>query len=862
MVLTPIMHDTPAELAQPFDVQDWKKGECELVPGVTAPQITVVERDYPNTYRRFTSLGPLADKLGNGGKGISWNTEDEVRGLGEPELPGKRRRPDPGPAPHRERHRRRRGDPLSRAGDQWRSRGEGMAGARQESPGATTRISPRRARTRKSASATWSAQPRKIITSPTWSGIESEHVSYTAGYTNVHELIPWRTLTGRQQFYQDHRWFRDFGESLAVYRPPVDTRTVAAMLGKRSNGEPEIVLNFITPHQKWGIHSTYTDNLLMLTLSRGGPIVWISELDAKKVGIVDNDWIELFNLNGAIAARAVVSQRVQEGMCLMYHAQEKIVNVPGSQITGQRGGIHNSVTRTLLKPTHMVGGYAQLSYGFNYYGTVGSNRDEFVIVRKLAKVDWLDHSNPVDRGCRRRLHHEDPRADRDGDEPRQVHRLPHLLCHLQERVDVASGHGIRVVQQRRNQARHRLSEGLGESGALARRLGAQEERQDRAEAGRPLGDPRQHLRQSASARDRRLLRALHLRLRAPANRAANCRPRRWRGPISLISGRPMDKIEWGPNWEEILGGEFDKRSQDYNFEAVQKDIYGQFENTFMMYLPRLCEHCLNPSCVASCPSGSIYKREEDGIVLIDQDKCRGWRMCVSGCPYKKIYYNWTSGKAEKCIFCYPRIEAGPADRLLGNLRRPHPLSRRAALRCGRDRDRGKRRRTRRISTRRSCRCSSTRTIPRSRRRRAPTACRTPGSRRPSARPPTRWRSNGGSPFRSIRNTARCRWCGTCRRCRRSSRTPMPARSRRSGELPDVRSLRIPVRYLANLLTAGAEAPIVSALERMLAMRVYLPPPSARRRRWPGGAGASRPHASRRSRRCTAISRSPITRIAS
>ena len=135
----------------------------------------------------------------------------------------------------------------------------------------------------------------------------------------------------------------------------------------------------------------------MLTLSRGGPIVWISEIDAKKAGIVDNDWIELYNVNGAIAVRAVVSQRVLEGMCLMYHAQEKIVNVPGSQITGQRGGIHNSVTRTVLKPTHMVGGYAQLSYGFNYYGTVGSNRDEFVIVRKLTKVEWLDHSNPVDQ---------------------------------------------------------------------------------------------------------------------------------------------------------------------------------------------------------------------------------------------------------------------------------------------------------------------------------------------------------------------------------------------------------------------------------------------------------------------------------
>jgi nitrate reductase beta subunit len=124
-------------------------------------------------------------------------------------------------------------------------------------------------------------------------------------------------------------------------------------------------------------------------------------------------------------------------------------------------------------------------------------------------------------------------------------------------------------------------------------------------------------------------------------------------PRSLITGQRMEKIEWGPNWEEILGGEFSKRSKDKNFDEIQKDIYGQFENTFMMYLPRLCEHCLNPACVASCPSGSIYKREEDGIVLIDQDKCRGWRMCVSGCPYKKIYYNWQSGKAEKCIFCYP-----------------------------------------------------------------------------------------------------------------------------------------------------------------------------------------------------------------
>ena len=206
----------------------------------------------------------------------------------------------------------------------------------------------------------------------------------------MHELIPWRTLTGRQQLYQDHLWMRAFGEALCVYRPPIDTKSVNPVIDSKPNGHSQIVLNFITPHQKWGIHSTYSDNLLMLTLNRGGPVVWLSEVDAGKAGIVDNDWIEAYNSNGALVARAVVSQRMKEGTVFMYHAQEKIVNTPGSEMTGNRGGIHNSVTRTTLKPTHMIGGYVQQAYGFNYYGTVGSNRDEFVIVRKLDKVDWLE----------------------------------------------------------------------------------------------------------------------------------------------------------------------------------------------------------------------------------------------------------------------------------------------------------------------------------------------------------------------------------------------------------------------------------------------------------------------------------------
>ncbi|MCC6868978.1 MAG: nitrate reductase subunit alpha [Burkholderiales bacterium] len=389
LVLTPLMHDTAGELGQPLDVADWKRGEADLVPGRTAPQMTVVERDYPNVYRRFTALGPLMGKLGNGGKGIAWNTQDEVRHVAE--LNGVVA------AEGATRGMPRIETDIDAAEVILMLAPETNGQVAVKAWTALSKITGREhahlALHREDEKIRFrdiQAQPRKIISSPTWSGVESETVSYNAGYTNVHELIPWRTLTGRQQFYQDHAWMRAFGEGLGSYRPPVDLKATAAIHNVRSNGNPEILLNFITPHQKWGIHSTYTDNLIMLTLNRGGPVIWLSEDDAQRANVVDNDWVELFNVNGAIAARAVVSQRVQRGMVMMYHAQEKTVNTPGAEITGTRGGIHNSVTRTVLKPTHMIGGYAQLAYGFNYYGTVGTNRDEFVVVRKMAKVDWLD----------------------------------------------------------------------------------------------------------------------------------------------------------------------------------------------------------------------------------------------------------------------------------------------------------------------------------------------------------------------------------------------------------------------------------------------------------------------------------------
>ncbi|MEW8692765.1 MAG: nitrate reductase subunit alpha, partial [Candidatus Thiodiazotropha endolucinida] len=395
VVSLPMQHDSPMAMAQPFgEVKDWKRGECELIPGKTAPLFKVVERDYPNTYKKFTSVGPLMNKLGNNVKGLDWNTDREIEQLcdhngviteegiskGRPSLMEDVQVCDTvlqmAPETNGEVAHKSWSALSKKTGIDHSHLYEG----RHEEKIRYKDIL---------------AQPRKIITAPTWSGIESEEVSYTAGYTNIHEHIPFRTLTGRASFYLDHEWMRDFGEGLCCFRPPEDLgahTNLPQNLANKLKGKKTLTLNWITPHSKWGIHSSYQDNLRMLTLFRGGPYFWVNEDQARSIGLKDNDWVEAVNANGATVARVVVSQRVPEGMALMYHAQEKNVNVPGSNTTGKRGGILNSVTKVVMKPTNMIGGYAQLSYSFNYYGTVGSQRDEYVIVHKIEDrdVDWLE----------------------------------------------------------------------------------------------------------------------------------------------------------------------------------------------------------------------------------------------------------------------------------------------------------------------------------------------------------------------------------------------------------------------------------------------------------------------------------------
>jgi nitrate reductase beta subunit len=291
-------------------------------------------------------------------------------------------------------------------------------------------------------------------------------------------------------------------------------------------------------------------------------------------------------------------------------------------------------------------------------------------------------------------------------------------------------------------------------------------------------------------------------------------------PFSRITGERMAKIEKGPNWEEILGGEFEKRSQDYNFEGVQKEIYGQYENTFMMYLPRLCEHCLNPSCAASCPSGAIYKREEDGIVLIDQEKCRGWRMCVSGCPYKKIYYNWSTGKSEKCTLCYPRIESGNptvcSETCVGRIRYIGVIlydadKIEAAASVEKDTDLFEAQLDVFLDP------NDPVVIETARADGIPDDWIMAAQNSPVWKMAMEWKVAFPlhpeyrtlpmvwyiPPLSPIQNAAEAGKIG------------------HDGEMPDVRSLRIPVRYLANMLTAGDEEPVVQALERMSAMRTYM-----------------------------------------
>ncbi len=384
---TPLGHDSEAELAQPDGiVRDWSKGECEPIPGKTMPNIAQNIIDYTKLYEKWIALGPnAAGKTASHGN--TWDSAEdyeEVRArngviqnkdyvsYGMPSIYEARQAIEAvlGMSPTTN------GRTAVRA---WE--------AVEKRTGLTNLV--RLAKDREEDRFTYDkviAQPRQTITAPTFTG-SNQNRRYTPFTTNVEELVPFRTLTGRQHFYMDHEVMREFGEAQAIYRPILDFRP----MNKSLNGtQKEITLKYLTPHNKWSTHSMYFDAQQMLTMFRGGQSVWMSEKDAAEIGVKDNDWIELYNRNGVVASRVVVSPRIPQGAVFMHHAQDRHINVPGSKISGTRAGTHNTPTHIHMKPTHLIGGYGQLSYGFNYYGPTGNQRDSYVVVRRMEEVDWLE----------------------------------------------------------------------------------------------------------------------------------------------------------------------------------------------------------------------------------------------------------------------------------------------------------------------------------------------------------------------------------------------------------------------------------------------------------------------------------------
>ena len=384
IVALPLQHDTPTEIGQPGGkVLDWKLGECEPIPGKTMPSLVVVERDYGAIADKMGALGPNVENLGTVVKGVTLKQAETVERLkrlngtvhggvadGRPKLATAEQACEAILALSGVSN-----GEIAVAGFEALEKRTGVKLADLAAEHAGKHIT----------FADTQSRPQGVITSWEWSGSEHGGRRYSPFTINVERKKPWHTLTGRQHFFVDHDWMNDLGEQFPTFKPPLDLNRVANYPQIGEVSEAGVTVRYLTPHSKWSIHSEYQDNFFMLALSRGGPDIWMSVEDAAKIGVNDNDWIEAVNGNGIVVARAVVTHRMPEGTVYMYHAKDRTVDVPRVEATGKRGGIHNSLTRLLLKPSHLIGGYAQLSYGFNYYGPTGNQRDEVTVIRRRSQ---------------------------------------------------------------------------------------------------------------------------------------------------------------------------------------------------------------------------------------------------------------------------------------------------------------------------------------------------------------------------------------------------------------------------------------------------------------------------------------------
>lgn len=384
LVSVPMQHDTPGETAQPHGrVTDWKGAPTPGVPGKNLPNFTVVERDYTAIADNLAAVGPLADKLGFTVKNVTYDVAEQSDRLAAsngvmPSGPAEGRPAIDTDVKMAEAILTYSGTTNGALALDGFEKLQKRVGKRLDDLAAGSEE-------KRITFADTQRAPVPVLTSPEWSGSETGGRRYAPFTVNIERLKPFHTLTGRMHFYLDHDWMIDMGEALPIYRPPLDMHRLFGEPRLGSDGAQQITVRYLTPHSKWSIHSEYQDNLFMLSLSRGGPTAWLSPQDAAAIDVVDNDWIECVNANGVLVCRAIVSHRMPEGVTFVYHAQERTIDVPKSEATGRRGGMHNSVTRLLVKPTHLIGGYAQLSYAFNYLGPAGNQRDMVATIRKRSQ---------------------------------------------------------------------------------------------------------------------------------------------------------------------------------------------------------------------------------------------------------------------------------------------------------------------------------------------------------------------------------------------------------------------------------------------------------------------------------------------
>jgi nitrate reductase alpha subunit len=383
LVATPLAHDTAAEIAQPA-IRDWMKGEVEAIPGKSMPLLRVVRRDYKNLYNQFISFGPLVPKNGLGAHGTHYRVDDfyeeslltlpreDWDGNGYPSL-----YEDESVCNLILRFATVTNGELAYRSYQSIEERTGLSLVHLAEKNRGVRISYKELQSR----------IQRLINSPMWSGLTENGRAYSPYTYNVEEMVPWRTLTGRQHFYLDHPGYIQFGEHLATFKPKPSAKDFADLRFSKEAGKT-LMLNYLTPHGKWHIHSTFGDNQRMTTLSRGVEPFWINDRDAAEIDVVDNDWVEVYNDNGVVVTRAAVSARIPRGICIQYHAPER-TSVPKSPLRNfRRAGGHNSLTRIRLKPNLMVGGYAQFTFSLNYWGPTGCNRDTHILVRRLPDLKW------------------------------------------------------------------------------------------------------------------------------------------------------------------------------------------------------------------------------------------------------------------------------------------------------------------------------------------------------------------------------------------------------------------------------------------------------------------------------------------